>query len=151
MLYIFLEIATLTELGYQVAMILSIVNIHKFYNILMIHLLHDGDLIVEEIDISDIYAFNFDDFDSIPCIFVIVFDTFINLASKSTADEMFEVEAVWSYPLFAFRFGLYFILFITLIDVYGAICTGEMQKATFFLSILHVVSKLEIEYSIIIR
>lgn len=50
---------------------------------------------------------------------------------------MFEVEAVWSYPLFAFGFGLYFILFITLIDVDGAICAREMQVATFFLGIFH--------------
>jgi hypothetical protein len=137
MLYVFFEITTFTKLGNEVAMILSIVNIHKFYYILMVHFLHYSDFIVEQIDVSDIHAFKFDDFDGIPYIFVIVFDSFVNFASESTADEMFEVEAVWSYPLFAFGFGLYFILFITLIDVDGAICTREMQVATFFLGILH--------------
>lgn len=47
MLYVFFEITALTKLGNKVAMILSIVNIHEFYYILMVHFLHDGDFIVE--------------------------------------------------------------------------------------------------------
>lgn len=102
MLYIFFEITTFTKLGDKVAMIFRIVNIHKFDYILMVHFLHDGDLIVEQVNVGNIHAFKFDDFDSIPYIFVIVFDSFVNFASESAADEMFEIEAVWSYPLFAF-------------------------------------------------
>jgi hypothetical protein len=117
--------------------ILGIVNIDEFYYILVVELLHNGYFIVEKIDICNIHTFQFDDFNSIPGIFVFIFDAFIDFTSKSTSDEVFEVEAVRSDPLFAFMFVLYFILFITLINVDGAICTRQMQITTFLFFIFH--------------
>jgi hypothetical protein len=77
--------------------------------------------------ISDLHVFGFDDFDGKPLIFILIFDTFIDFAAISTADEIFEVEAVAPNLLFSIALVVCLCVLEIFRRLEGAIGACEMD------------------------
>jgi len=131
--------------------VFAVVDVDEFDDIGVVEFTHDGDLVVEEIDVANVHSLQFDDLDGVPNGFVIVPDAFVDPASESAADEVLEVEAVGPHPFFALSFCEYFILFIALFDVNRAIGARQVQKTAFLATCLHFLNMFHSEISIIIR
>ena len=56
--------------------------------------------------ISNLHIFSFYDFDGVPGRSVIILDSLIDFATKSTTNKMLKVEAVPSNFFFTFVFGV---------------------------------------------
>lgn len=82
----------------------------------MIQFLHDVDLIIEQVDVSNVHFFEFNDLDSIPLLFDVILDPFVNLATVSTTNDITKIKTVPSDSLLSSVHGLY-LLSITLLHV----------------------------------
>lgn len=125
-LCVFLEIASLTVLSDDIAMIGSVLDVYEFDDVLVIEFLHDVDLIVEEVDVGDVHFFEFDDLDGVPLMLEVVLDALVDLAAVPAADEVIEVEAVAPDALLAGVHGLY-LLSIALLHVHRAVSIHQLD------------------------
>lgn len=116
-LRVFLEIASFAVLSDDIAVIGRVFDVYQLHDVLVIHFLHDVDLIVEEVDVCDVHFFELDDLDGVPLMLEIVLDALVHLAAVSAADEVSEVKAVLPDALLAGVHGLY-LLSIALLHVH---------------------------------
>lgn len=125
-LCVFLEIASLTVLSDDIAVIGSVLDVYEFDDVLVIEFLHDVDLIVEEVDVGDVHFFEFDDLDGVPLMLDVVLDALVDLAAVPAADEVIEVEAVAPDALLAGVHGLY-LLSIALLHVHRTVSIHQLD------------------------
>lgn len=106
---IFLEIASLTVLSDDIAVIGGVLDINKFDDVLMVQFLHDVDLIIEQVDVGHVHFFEFDNLDGVPLMFEVIPDALVDLAAVTAAYEVTEVETVPPDSLLTSVHGLYFL------------------------------------------
>lgn len=117
MFCIFLEIASLTVLGDDIAVVGGVLDFYEFDYVLVVEFLHDVDLIVEEVDVGDVHFLEFNDLDGVPLIFEVVLYALVDLAAIPAADEVAKIETVAADALLASLHGLY-LLSIALLHVH---------------------------------
>ena len=79
------------------------------------------------------HIFGLDNFDGEPGLFVVISYTFVDDTPIATAYNIFEVVAVLAYSFFYILLGrVNFILFITILEVDGAISSCKLSVACRF-------------------
>lgn len=84
-LQVFFQITTLTELCNEIAMVLGIKNVNEFEDIGMLELSHDGNFVIEQVNVGNFHSLQFDYLDCKPSILIIILNTFVDFAFESTS------------------------------------------------------------------
>lgn len=124
---VFLERAPIAIFGDEIAMIISMQNIHKFDDMVVLQLLHDRYFVIEEINVGNVHIFNFNNLYRKRLPFTALFCSTINSTAESTSDKISIVKRVFSNSLLTSIFLTSRLLSVALLHINRTIGINKLQ------------------------
>jgi hypothetical protein len=123
---VLLERASITIFCDEIAVIIGMENIYEFDDVIVMKLLHDGDFVIEEVNVSHVHIFYFNDLYRKRLPLRALFGSSINSAAESTTDEISIVKGVFSDAFLSSIFFTNRVLSVALLHIDGTIGVNKL-------------------------
>ena len=115
------ECASIAIFCDEIAVIIGMENIYEFDDVIVLQLLHDGYFVIEEVNVSHVHIFDFNDLNRKILPLTALFGSSINSAAESASNEISIVKGVFSNALLSSIFFTNRLLSVALLHIDGTI------------------------------
>jgi hypothetical protein len=123
---VLLECASITIFSDEIAVIIGMENIYEFDDMVVVQLLHDGNFVIEEVNVSHVHIFDFNNLYRKRLPLTALFGSSINSAAESTSYKISIVKGVFSNAFFSSIFFTNRLLSVALFHIDGTIGINKL-------------------------